>query len=435
MPTQLGHDSSYALAEGKVGKAGVAMDSIVDVQTLFSGIKLKEINTSITINATAFILLALYVAVAKKQGADLKKISGTIQNNVLNEYAWKGNYIYPPKPSLRIATDIVEWCSTELPQWNPISISGYHVREAGGTAVQEIACTLSNGKEYVKAALEKKMDINVFGKRLSYFLNTNNNLFEEISKFRAAKRMWAKMMKDIGATDPKAMTLRFHTQTGRCTSTAQQPLNIISRTTIQSLAAVLGGTQSLHADSNDEALGITTDEAAGIELLTQEIIAYESGIADTADPLAGSYFVEKLTDEIETEAWKLIEKIDLMGGSINAIEQGFIQNEIAESAYKHQQKMEAGKKIIAGINKFNNEGSAPFQGLKTDDSIRKAQIEKLAQLKNQRDHAKCDQILQALNDKASGDENIMPTAIDAVENFCTLGEIADTLREVYGEHR
>src|SRR5689334_9320350 len=326
LPTQIGYDSDHPLAEGEVGKTGVAIDSIEDMQTLFKGIRLQDITTSMTINATGFILLAFYVALAKQQGADLKKISGTIQNDILKEYAARGTYIYPPKPSMRIITDIFEWCAADLPKWNTISISGYHIREAGSTAVQEIAFTLSNGKAYVKAAIEKGLDINVFGKRLSFFFNAHNNLFEEVAKFRAARRMWAKMMKDLGATDPKAMMLRFHTQTGGSTLTAQQPLNNVSRVTIQTLAAVMGGTQSLHTNGYDEALSLPTEEAARIALRTQQIVAYESGVASTADPLAGSYFIESLTDEVEKQAWQLVQKIDAMGGSVSAIEQGFIQN-------------------------------------------------------------------------------------------------------------
>jgi len=435
LPTQIGYDSDHALAEGEVGKVGVAIDSIQDMQALFEGIKLEEVTTSMTINATAFILLALYVAIAKQQGTDLEKISGTIQNDILKEYAARGTYIYPPKPSMRIITDIFEWCSEELPAWNTISISGYHIREAGSTAVQEIAFTLSNGKAYVKAALEKGLDINIFGKRLSFFFNSHNNLFEEVAKFRAARRMWAKMMRDLGATDPKAMMLRFHAQTGGSTLTAQQPLNNISRVTIQTLAAVLGGAQSLHTNGYDEALSLPTEKAARIALRTQQIAAYESGIADTADPLGGSYFIESLTDEIEEKAWQLIEKIDVMGGSVPAIEQGFIQNEIARSAYEYQRQIENNEKIIVGLNKFQVQEDRSPSIFKVDDSIRQVQIQKLQQLKNDRSNAKVDQCLQLLNDKASGDENLMPAVIDAVENKVTLGEIADELRSIFGEHR
>ncbi len=435
LPTQIGYDSDHPLSEGEVGKVGVAIDSIIDIQTLFKDIKLEDVSTSMTINATGFILLAFYVALAKQQGADLKKITGTIQNDILKEYAARGTYIYPPKPSMQIITDIFEWCADEVPKWNTISISGYHIREAGSTAVQEIAFTLSNGKAYVKAALAKGLDINVFGKRLSFFFNAHNNLFEEVAKFRAARRMWAKMMKQLGATDPKALMLRFHAQTGGSTLTAQQPLNNISRVTVQTLAAVLGGTQSLHTNGYDEALSLPTEEAARIALRTQQIIGFESGAADTVDPLAGSYFVETLTNEVESEAWKLIEKIDAMGGSVSAIEQEFIQNEIAKSAYQYQKQIENGSKIIVGVNKFQSEETGTIPGFKIDDSIRNIQTEKINAVKNNRDRAKCDQVLQILNDKASSGENIMPTVVEAVENFCTLGEIADTLREVFGEYK
>lgn len=435
LPTQIGYDSDHPLAEGEVGKVGVAIDSLEDMEALFKGIKLEQVSTSMTINATAFILLALYVALAKKQGADLHQLNGTVQNDILKEYAARGTYIYPPKPSMRIITDIFEWCSGELPKWNTISISGYHIREAGSTAVQEVAFTLSNGKAYVKAAMEKGLDINVFGKRLSFFFNAHNNLFEEAAKFRAARKMWALIMQELGATDPKAMMLRFHTQTGGSTLTAQQPLNNITRVTIQTLAAVLGGTQSLHTNGYDEALSLPTEEAARIALRTQQIIAYESGVADTVDPLAGSYFVESLTAEIEQEARKLIGKIDAMGGSVSAIEQGFIQDEIARSAYDHQRRVESGETIIVGMNKFQSEHEEPVPILKVDDSIRQVQVNKLDRLRANRDHAKVDQLLQSLNDKASSGENIMPAVVSAVENNVTLGEIADTLREVFGEYR
>ncbi|MEJ7767509.1 MAG: methylmalonyl-CoA mutase family protein [Chitinophagaceae bacterium] len=435
LPTQIGYDSDHEMSEGEVGKVGVAIDSLEDMEALFDGIRLEDISTSMTINATGFILLAFYAALAKKQGADLKKITGTIQNDILKEYAARGTYIYPPKPSMRIITDIFEWCSYELPRWNTISISGYHIREAGSTAVQEIAFTLSNGKAYVQAALEKGLDINVFGKRLSFFFNAHNNLFEEVAKFRAARRMWAKIMKDLGATDQKAMTLRFHTQTGGSTLTAQQPLNNIARVTLQTLAAVLGGTQSLHTNGYDEALSLPSEEAAGIALRTQQIVGFESGVADTADPLGGSYFVEALTNEVEEMAWQLINKIDGMGGSVSAIEQGFIQDEIAKSAYAYQRQIEQHEKIIIGVNKFQAAESNTVPGFKIDDSIRQVQTDKLNALRRKRNPAKCDSILQGLNDRAAGDENLMPAVLEAVENYCTLGEIADTLREVYGEHR
>lgn len=435
LPTQIGYDSDHELAEGEVGKVGVAIDSIEDMRTLFNGIKLQDISSSMTINATGFILLAFYVALAKEQGADLKQLNGTIQNDILKEYAARGTYIYPPKPSMRIITDIFEWCAADLPKWNTISISGYHIREAGSTAVQEIAFTLSNGKAYVKAALEKGLDINVFGKRLSFFFNAHNNLFEEVAKFRAARKMWASIMKELGATDPKAMMLRFHTQTGGSTLTAQQPLNNISRVTLQTLSAVLGGTQSLHTNGYDEALNLPTEEAARIALRTQQLLAFESGVADTVDPLAGSYYVEALTAAVEQEAWQLMAKIDAMGGSVTALEEGFIQEEIAKSAYAYQRQIEKGQKIIVGVNKFQSEEHNRLPSFKIDDSIRQVQTQKLQRLRSQRNPGKCDAILQDLNDRASSGENIMPVVIEAVENKCTLGEIADTLREVFGEHK
>ncbi len=435
LPTQIGYDSDHALAEGEVGKVGVAIDSIEDMQRLFAGIQLEDVSTSMTINATGFILLSFYVALAKQQGADLKKLMGTIQNDILKEYAARGTYIYPPKPSMRIITDIFEWCSSELPRWNTISISGYHIREAGSTAVQEIAFTLANGKAYVKAALEKGLDINVFGKRLSFFFNAHNNLFEEVAKFRAARRMWAKMMKDLGATDTKAMMLRFHTQTGGSTLTAQQPQNNISRVTVQTLAAVLGGTQSLHTNGYDEALSLPTEEAARIALRTQQVVAFESGVADTADPLAGSYFVERLTSEVENAAWALIEKIDAMGGSVTAIEQGFIQEEIARSAYEYQRGIESGEKIIVGVNKFTNKEENNPPVFRVDDSIRTVQTERLKHLKDQRNGEAARASLSKIADAAKEGGNLMPHVISAVEHKCTLGEIADTLRKIFGEYK
>lgn len=435
LPTQIGYDSDHALAEGEVGKVGVAIDSIDDMEILFKDISLEKVSTSMTINATGFILLSLYVALAKKQGADLKKIAGTIQNDILKEYAARGTYIYPPKPSMRIITDIFEWCSRELPKWNTISISGYHIREAGSTAVQEIAFTLSNGKAYVQAALAKGLDINVFGKRLSFFFNAHNNLFEEVAKFRAARRMWAKMMKELGATDPKALMLRFHTQTGGSTLTAQQPLNNIARVTLQSLAAVLGGTQSLHTNGYDEALSLPTEEAARIALRTQQIIGFESGAVDTVDPLAGSYFVENLTNEVEAKAWELMGKIDAMGGSVAAIEEGFIQDEIARSAYEYQRQIENESKIIVGVNKFTVAHESPVPPFKIDDSIRDIQTKKLATLRENRSSEAVSNCLQAIEKAATDGSNLMPLVIEAVEAKCTLGEISDVLRGVFGEYK
>lgn len=435
LPTQIGYDSDHPLADGEVGKVGVAIDSLEDMEILFKDINLEEVSTSMTINASGFILLALYVALAKKNGADIKKISGTIQNDILKEYAARGTYIYPPKPSMRIITDIFEWCSKEVPKWNTISISGYHIREAGSTAAQEIAFTLSNGKAYVKAALEKGLDINVFGKRLSFFFNAHNNLFEEVAKFRAARRMWSGIMKELGATDPKAMMLRFHTQTGGSTLTAQQPQNNISRVTIQTIAAVLGGTQSLHTNGYDEALSLPTEEAARIALRTQQIVAFESGAVDTVDPLAGSYFVEALTDEVEKAAQLLIDKIDAMGGSVAAIEQGFMQNEIAKSAYDYQRSIENNERIIVGVNKFQVEEHNSTPVFKIDESIQKLQADKLKALREKRDNEKVKKCLAVIKEKANNGENLMPAVVEAVENYCTLGEIADELRMLFGEYK
>lgn len=435
LPTQIGYDSDHPLSDGEVGKVGVAIDSLEDMEVLFKDIKLDSVSTSMTINATGFILLALYVALAKKQGCNLTALNGTIQNDILKEYAARGTYIYPPQPSMRIITDVFEWCSVTLPKWNTISISGYHIREAGSTAAQEIAFTLSNGKAYVEAALKKGLNIDIFGKRLSFFFNAHNNLFEEVAKFRAARRMWAKLMKDLGATDPKAMMLRFHTQTGGSTLTAQQPLNNISRVTIQSLAAVLGGTQSLHTNGYDEALSLPTEEAARIALRTQQIIAFESGVPDTVDPLAGSYFVEHLTNEMEKEASLIMDTIQQLGGSVAAIEQGYMQDEIAASAYRFQQQLEKNEKIIVGVNQFNQKEETKIPILKIDESIRTKQSERLAQLRNKRDNLQCEKCLEQIRKAALEGTNLMPVVIEAVENYCTLGEIADTLRKVFGEHQ
>ena len=434
LPTQIGYDSDHDLSDGEVGKVGVAIDSLKDIEVLFDGIELEKITTSMTINATASTLLAMYIALAKKQGADLKKISGTIQNDILKEYAARGTYIYPPKESMRLITDVFEYCSKEVPKWNTISISGYHIREAGSTAVQELAFTLANGKTYLKAAIEKGLDINVFAKRLSFFFNCHNNFFEEIAKFRAARRMWAKITKDLGATDERAQQLRFHTQTGGSTLTAQQPINNIVRVTNQAMAAVLGGTQSLHTNGYDEALSLPTEEAASIALRTQQLIAFESGITETVDPLAGSYFVETLTDEIEAAAWKYIDKIDAMGGSVNAIEQGYIQNEIADAAYQYQKAIESGEQIIVGVNKFTADEKVNPEVFRVDDSIRVEQTDKINQLKSERDNQQVGIKLNKLKTAAKGDENLMPFILDAVEEYATLGEIADVLREVFGEY-
>jgi methylmalonyl-CoA mutase N-terminal domain/subunit len=434
LPTQIGYDSDHNMSDGEVGKVGVAIDSLKDMEQLFEGIELEKITTSMTINATASTLLAMYIALAKKQGADLSKISGTIQNDILKEYAARGTYIYPPKPSMRLITDVFEFCAKEVPKWNTISISGYHIREAGSTAVQELAFTLANGKAYLKAALDKGLDINVFAKRLSFFFNCHNNFFEEIAKFRAARRMWAKITRELGATDERAQQLRFHTQTGGSTLTAQQPINNIVRVTNQAMAAVLGGTQSLHTNGYDEALSLPTEEAASIALRTQQLIAYESGVTQTVDPLAGSFFVESLTDEMEIAANIYIYKIDALGGSVNAIEQGYIQNEIAAAAYEYQKAIESGEQIIVGVNKYTADEKVNPEVFRVDDSIRVEQTEKINQLKDERNNQEVALRLAALNNAAKGNENLMPFILAAVEEYATLGEIADVLREVFGEY-
>lgn len=435
LPTQIGYDSDHDMSDGEVGKVGVAIDSLKDMEILFEGIDLQKVSTSMTINATAPILLAMYISLAKKQGADLKEISGTIQNDILKEYAARGTYIYPPKHSMRLITDVFEFCSKELPKWNTISISGYHIREAGSTAVQELAFTLANGKEYLKAAMQRGLDINVFAKRLSFFFNCHNNFFEEIAKFRAARRMWAKISLSLGATDPSAQKLRFHTQTGGSTLTAQQPLNNIIRVTNQAMAAVLGGTQSLHTNGYDEALSLPTEEAAKVALRTQQIIAFESGVTDTVDPLAGSYFMEALTDEIETAAWKYIEAIDARGGAVAAIEAGYIQREIANSAYEYQKEIESKEKLIVGVNAYiDKEGVRP-QVFRVDDSIRKIQTESLNKLRLDRDGIVVQNALQELKLAIQSGANTMPYLIEAVEAYATLGEIADTFRQEFGEYQ
>ncbi|GAB2695968.1 methylmalonyl-CoA mutase family protein [Mucilaginibacter koreensis] len=434
LPTQIGYDSDHDLAEGEVGKVGVAIDSLQDMEILFDGIELEKITTSMTINATASILLAMYIALAKKQGADIKQISGTIQNDILKEYAARGTYIYPPGPSMRLITDIFEYCSKEVPKWNTISISGYHIREAGSTAVQELAFTLANGKAYLKAAIEKGLDVNVFAKRLSFFFNCHNNFFEEIAKFRAARRMWAHITQSLGATDAGAQKLRFHTQTGGSTLTAQQPMNNIVRVSNQALAAVLGGTQSLHTNGYDEALSLPTEAAAKVALRTQQIIAFESGVTDTVDPLAGSYFVETLTDELEAAAQLYIDKIDAMGGSVKAIEQDYIQQEIARSAYQYQTEIENQERILVGVNKFTEAEQQVTEVFRVDDTIRIQQIEKLEKLKAERNNEQVQKALSELLTAAKGSHNLMPYILTAVEHYATLGEIADVLRSVFGEY-
>jgi methylmalonyl-CoA mutase N-terminal domain/subunit len=434
LPTQIGYDSDHELADGEVGKVGVAIDSLRDIEILFDGIRLQDITTSMTINATAPILLAMYIALAKKQGADLTQLSGTVQNDILKEYAARGTYIYPPAPSMRLITDVFEYCAKEVPKWNTISISGYHIREAGSTAVQELAFTLANGKAYLKAAQDKGLDINIFAKRLSFFFNCHSNFFEEIAKFRAARRMWAHITKELGATDAGAQKLRFHTQTGGSTLTAQQPMNNVVRVSTQALAAVLGGTQSLHTNGYDEALSLPTEAAAKIALRTQQIIAFESGVTDTVDPLAGSYFIEALTDDMEKAAQLYIDKIDAMGGSVKAIEQDYMQQEIAAAAYQYQTEIENGEKIIVGVNKYAEEEASLTNVFRVDDAIRQHQVEKIIALKAGRDNIAVAKNLLQLKEAAVGTANVIPYILTAVESYATLGEIADTLREVFGEY-
>ncbi|MXV51887.1 methylmalonyl-CoA mutase [Pedobacter sp. HMF7647] len=434
LPTQIGYDSDHELAEGEVGKVGVAIDSLHDMEILLDGIDLEEVSASMTINATAPILLAMYIAVARKKGHSLAKLSGTVQNDILKEYVARGTYIYPPEQSLRLIADTFEYCAKEVPLWNTISVSGYHIREAGANAVQELAFTLANGKEYIKAGIERGLDINIFPKRISFFFNCHNNFFEELAKFRAARRMWATIIKQFGASQEAAQKLRFHAQTGGSTLTAQQPLNNIARVTMQGLAAVLGGAQSLHTNGYDEALSLPGEKAAQIALRTQQIIAYETGVADTADPLAGSYFVESLTDELETLAWQYIENIDAMGGAVHAIEAGYMQNEIAKSAYKYQQAIENGERIIVGVNKFTTEEKLVEEPFRVDERSEKSQIESLKKLKAERNNELVREALNKLSDATRTANNLIPFILEAVEAYATLGEIADTLRSQFGEY-
>ncbi len=435
LPTQIGYDSDHPLAEGEVGKVGVPISSLQDMEILLDGIPLDKVSTSMTINSTASILLAMYIAIARKQGVADEKLSGTIQNDILKEYIARGTYIFPPDASMRIITDIFKYCNEYLPRWNTISISGYHIREAGSDAVQEVAFTLSNAIAYVEAAIDAGLDVDDFASRLSFFFNAHNNLFEEVAKYRAARRMWAHIMKErFGAKKVKSMLLRFHTQTGGSTLTAQQPQNNIVRVTLQALAAVLGGTQSLHTNSFDEALALPTEESVQVALRTQQIIAHESGAADTVDPLAGSYFIEKLTDEIEQRAKEYIDTIDKMGGSIEAIKKGFYQDEITRSAYNYQKAIEDGDKTIVGVNKYQAEEKPPADILKIDQQMTERQVRRVKQLKQERDNEKVSEKLAALARVAAGTENLMPAIIDCVEVYATLGEIAGKLREVFGEY-
>jgi methylmalonyl-CoA mutase N-terminal domain/subunit len=436
LPTQIGYDSDDPFSEGEVGKVGVAIDSLQDMEILFDQIPLEKVSTSMTINATAAILLAMYIAIAKKQGADLKKLSGTIQNDILKEYIARGTYIFPPEPSMRIITDIFKYCQENLPRWNTISISGYHIREAGSTAVQEVAFTFCNAIAYVQAAIDSGLDVDDFAGRLSFFFNSHNNLFEEIAKFRAARRMWAKIIKErFGAQEPKSMMLRFHTQTAGSTLTAQQPDNNIIRTTLQALAAVLGGTQSLHTNSKDEALSLPTEDSARVAIRTQQIIAYESGAADTIDPLAGSYLIEYLTDQIEGKAFEYIDTIDKMGGAVSAVKNKYFQNEITRSAYEFQQKVETEDAIIVGVNKFGLEKETLPKLLKVDEVVVAKQVERLKNLKQNRDSQKVERTLDLIGEAAQLNHNLMPAIIKSVEVYATVGEISNRLRKVFGEFR
>lgn len=436
LPTQIGYDSDNPISCGEVGKVGVAIDSLEDMETLFNGIPLDKVSTSMTINATAAILLAMYIVVAEKQGVTPDKLKGTIQNDILKEYAARGTYIYPPKPSMRFITDIFDYASRHMPNWNTISISGYHIREAGATAAQEVAFTLANGIAYVEAALKTGMDIDDFADRLSFFFNAHNNLFEEVAKFRAARRLWANIMKNrFGAKKERSMKLRFHTQTGGSTLTAQQPDNNIVRVTIQTLAAVLGGTQSLHTNSKDEALALPTTDSVRIALRTQQIVAHESGVCDTVDPLAGSYYIENLTDGIEEIAKGYIAAIDDMGGAVKAVELGYIQKEISDSAYLYQKEIESGERIVVGMNKFEIEEPPMQDLLRVSKQVEQTQVARVTQIKANRDDQAVLKALEALRQKAKANDNLMYPIIDAVRVYATEGEVADVLREVFGEYR
>ncbi len=436
LPTQIGYDSDHEMALGEVGKVGVAIDSLADMEQLFEGIPLDKVSTSMTINATASILLALYIAVGKKQGIAPDKLNGTIQNDILKEYIARGTYIYPPKPSLRIITDIFAYCAQEVPNWNTISISGYHIREAGSTAVQEVAFTLADGICYVQAALDAGLEVDKFAPRLAFFFNSHNNFLEEVAKFRTARRLWAKIMKErFGANDPKSMMLRFHTQTAGSTLTAQQPEVNVIRTTMQALAAVLGGTQSLHTNGRDEALSLPTEDAARIALRTQQVIAYESGVADIVDALGGSYAIEFLTNEIEQRAVEYIHKIDEMGGMLAAIEAGYVQREIERAAYDYQKAVEAQTEIVVGVNKFQIAEDTPIPTLKIDPATEEAQKLRVQRVRAERNTDAAANALAAVENAARSGENLMPRIIAAVQSYATLGEIADAMRRVFGEYQ
>jgi len=436
LPTQLGYDSDDPLAEGEVGKVGVAVDSLADMEVLFDQIDLGKISTSMTINASAFVVFSMYIALAKKRGIPLDMLTGTIQNDILKEYIARGTYIYPPRNSMRLITDIFRYCAENVPNWNTISISGYHIREAGSTAVQEVAFTLSDAVEYVRQAINAGLDVDKFAPRLSFFFNAHNNFFEEIAKFRAARKMWAKIMKEkFNAKNPKSLLMRFHTQTAGCTLVSQQKDNNIMRVAYQALAAVLGGTQSLHTNSRDEALSLPTEESVKIALRTQQIIAYETGVADTVDPLAGSYYVESLTSQIEKEATEYIDKIENMGGMLKAIEEGFVQREVQDSSYRYQQGIENEEIIVVGLNKFTQKEDKKENYLKIDPVVEKEQKKSLNRFKEQRDNEKVKACLENIRKISATEQNMMPVVIEAVENQCTIGEVCNVLREEWGEYQ
>ncbi|HUG87490.1 MAG TPA: methylmalonyl-CoA mutase family protein, partial [Actinomycetota bacterium] len=436
LPTQMGLDSDHPRAEDEVGRTGVAIDSVEDMRRLLDGIPLDQVTTSMTINATAPILLLLYELVAEEQGVPSEKLGGTVQNDILKEYAARGTYIYPPKPSMRLVTDLFAYCADRIPRWNTISVSGYHMREAGSTAVQEVAFTLANAISYVQAALDAGLDVDAFAPRVSFFFACHMSFFEEVAKFRAARRMWARIMTErFGAKDRRSAMLRFHTQTGGATLTAQQPENNIVRTALEGLAAVLGGTQSLHTNSFDEALALPSERAAKIALRTQQVIAHETGVADTADPLGGAYFVESLTNEIETRAWEYLEKIDGMGGSVQAIEAGWIQDEIHDAAYRIQQGVESGERVVVGVNRFVEDDEEPLELERLDEEAVSRQVARLRQLRERRDAAAVDEALGAVEEAARGTDNLLYPMREALRLRATLGEVSDRLRGVFGEHR
>ncbi len=436
LPTQIGYDSDQPLSAGEVGKVGVAIDSIEDMAELFEGIPLGQVSTSMTINATAIVLLSLYIAVARRQGVPAGSLSGTIQNDILKEYVARGTYIFPPRPSLRIVTDIFAYCERELPNWNTISISGYHIREAGSTAIQEVAFTFANAIAYVQAAIDAGLDVNRFGQRLSFFFNAHNDFLEEVAKYRAARRLWAHLMRDrFGATNARAQQLRFHTQTAGSTLTAQQPDNNIVRVALQALAAVLGGTQSLHCNGRDEALALPTEESARIALRTQQIIAAETGVTNTVDPFGGAFAIEELTDRIEAGARALLERVDAAGGTLAAIEAGFIQREIQDSAYKAQVQIDRGEAVVVGVNRYAASEGSRIETLAADPEVERRQIERVRAVRAGRDAAAWRASLDAVTRAARGSDNLVPVIIDAVEARATIGEISDTLRAVFGEHR